>query len=244
MMEQEQRWRVRAGESLILLPDAAHACWKSCDAVTRFFWVHFQTVGQWQCVDHYEPVSPAINFYVYNPINRFSITIPQHGLLYDPQKTYFLIHKLNESHKNQTSPNTLWQQQLLFQETLMTLYAPQDEAPLSTQAKVTEHVVEFLMDNYQQTITNEDISKRLSYHVGYINRCMQQVYGCTALAYLRQYRIERAKPYLINTRYSMEFIASRNGFSNAAHFRKCFKMTTGISPQQFRCDAMDNQREN
>jgi hypothetical protein len=49
MGEGNQRSRVGQGRR-IPLPNADHVCWKPCDAVTRFCWAHFQTLGAWKCV--------------------------------------------------------------------------------------------------------------------------------------------------------------------------------------------------
>lgn len=233
MGEGDQRWRVGQGETLILLPNAEHVCWKPCDAVTRFYWAHFQTLGEWKCVEKVDLPAPSVDFYIYSPINQFSIVLPQYTTLSDPQKTYEMMDELNRSRITQ-SPEKMWEQQMLFQKVLMSLCEAADEESVGAQHKVAGQVVEFLMDNYQRQITNVTISRHLAYHTGYINRCMQQVYGCTALDYLKRYRVERAKAYLTHTSHSMEFVASRTGFSSAVHFGKSFKKKTGMSPQQYR----------
>lgn len=233
MGEDGEQWRLGQGEVLILLPEAAHFCWKPCDAVTRFHWLHFQMVGQWRLTDQLETPSQRGNFYVYSHINKFPVFLPRFSTLREPRPFYALLDELGELRKDNAAQG-MWRQQTVFQRVLMALSFVDQTVWQSPREQVAGRTVAFLMQQFDQPIDNYALQSHLSYHPAYINRCMGEFYGCTALEFLKQYWIEQSKLYLQQTEQSVEFISSRIGFNSAAHYGKCFKQVLGCSPQQFR----------
>jgi len=242
MAEEQEKWRITKGDALILLPDAAHVCWRPCDSVTRFYWLHFQTVGQWHCAA--QPSQPHLdnNFYVYSPINKFSVSILQYQPLQDPEAMYTMLDELNDIQKD-NSARGMWKQQLVFQRVLMALSTMDQQQWQSPCEELAGKTVRFLMENFDHPIDNDTLKEHLSYHPTYINRCMKTCYGCTALEFLRRYRIERSKLYLLQTERPIEFISSKIGFNSAAHYSKCFRQLLGCSPQQFRKEYSHQAKE-
>lgn len=78
----------------------------------------------------------------------------------------------------------------------------------------------------------------LSIYVGQsereINRVFNEHYGQTAFAFIREYRINRAKEMLLKTRFSITQIAQDVGYSSSANFSTAFKSVVGLSPREYR----------
>lgn len=78
----------------------------------------------------------------------------------------------------------------------------------------------------------------LAFHVGRsakdINRAFSLHLDQTASAYMRVFRIEKAKEMLAKTRLPISHIAQNVGYSSAANFSTAFKSTVGLSPVQYR----------
>lgn len=72
--------------------------------------------------------------------------------------------------------------------------------------------------------------KRLAY-------CFREALGVTPMAYLRRFRLERAREQLIATDLPITQIAYSTGFQEAAHFSRTFRTHFGISARTLRDHA-------
>ena len=75
---------------------------------------------------------------------------------------------------------------------------------------------------------------RLHYSPPHLHRLCQAQFGKSPIQKLIHLRIERAKNLLINTRWSVQHIASYVGYTNIFNFSKSFKKLVGVSPSEFR----------
>ena len=67
----------------------------------------------------------------------------------------------------------------------------------------------------------------------YYRNIFQSVFGVPPTRYIQQYRVEKAKELLLNSRASVEEIAVAVGFANSSYFCKVFKSLTGLTPSEF-----------
>ena len=49
--EEGTTYAVKGGSFLILRPDCSHRSTRVCEEETHFYWIHFQTVGDWHNVE-------------------------------------------------------------------------------------------------------------------------------------------------------------------------------------------------
>ena len=94
--------------------------------------------------------------------------------------------------------------------------------------------VRFLENNYFKKIKIEELSDTLGYSRAHFTTAFTQATGKSPYAYLLEIRLEKAKEFLINKRFSIEEIAYSVGFSSLVRFSELFKKYTGVSPMQFR----------
>lgn len=97
-----------------------------------------------------------------------------------------------------------------------------------------ETVIEYIQDNYSESISNEDIAKAVNYHPYHLNRLMLKYTGLTLHKYLLNYRLEKAREYLINKKYSISVIAEKCGFCSSYHLTNAFKQKYGCPPSKYR----------
>ena len=67
-----------------------------------------------------------------------------------------------------------------------------------------------------------------------LNRCFKKAYGTTVYSWLRNFRLERARSHLQQSRCNITAIAFQCGFSSASHFSQAFKQQYGCSPLEYR----------
>uniref|UniRef100_UPI003AB7AC7A helix-turn-helix domain-containing protein n=1 Tax=Eisenbergiella sp. TaxID=1924109 RepID=UPI003AB7AC7A len=72
------------------------------------------------------------------------------------------------------------------------------------------------------------ISKTQLYYI------FKEVTGITVSEYITEYRITKAKDFLINTDLSVEMISQAVGYMNISSFSRVFKLKAGCSPLQYR----------
>jgi AraC family transcriptional regulator, transcriptional activator of pobA len=78
------------------------------------------------------------------------------------------------------------------------------------------------------------IARELGYSPAYCARLFKSVYGVSPRQYLSTVKLREAQLLLLNRELSMEQVAERLGFRDAAHFSKQFKRWTKLSPSEYR----------
>lgn len=230
MGEEDQQWEVKSGQTLLLLPDRYHYAVKPCEEETVFYWTHFDFKGTWQQADlDASPVYPIRNAWD----NPYSIRIRQYA---SPPEFALAERHLRQmlAYSNQFRSAAYWNEQQLFMELLRLLeegYKGNADSPALNLAEKTEA---YLRQHYQEEVTNEVLAEALHFHSNYIVRCMKEIYNCTPMEYLQEYRLEQAKLLLVKTEWSIAQISEHVGFQYTPYFSSCFKKYTGISPLRFR----------
>lgn len=106
---------------------------------------------------------------------------------------------------------------------------PQDEVGIAVlRAKSLIH--EF----YATGITLEEIAARLRLTPEYLSTQFHQEVGMTFSAYIREYRIAKAKELLLGTQLKLHQVAERVGYSDPKYFSQVFKKATGQLPAEYR----------
>jgi two-component system response regulator YesN len=72
---------------------------------------------------------------------------------------------------------------------------------------------------------------------------MKAEFGCTAIEYLTQYRISVAKKQLAFTEVPIKDIATMVGFKTVQHFGRILKAYTGLSPAEYRKQAVNKRKQ-
>jgi transcriptional regulator GlxA family with amidase domain len=95
-------------------------------------------------------------------------------------------------------------------------------------------IQEWIEVNYAQNVNLEELAEKMGLSLRQFNRRFKSATGETAIKYLQQIRVEKAKQELIDTKQTFDAISLNAGYENASFFRRIFKSNTGISPAQYR----------
>lgn len=82
--------------------------------------------------------------------------------------------------------------------------------------------------------TIEAMCEQVHYSSPHLHRLCKAQFSKSPVQQLIHLRMERAKSLLLNTRWSIQHIASYVGYTNIFNFSKRFKKTVGMSPSNFR----------
>lgn len=240
MGEEDNHYDVEAGHALILRPDAHHYATNANKGQTTYYWVHFQTTGDWsvaeQALERPTEDSPGMSAHTTNiyTTKTFVKQLPQFTKLLQPTKMADSLQRLVQLNMNDHIPSVRWKQQLIFQEVIEHLSASIELSGPSPQALCAEKAASYLRAHYRSDITAQQLGESINFHPVYIARCMQKEFGCAPFDYLLRFRIEQAKLLLLQTDLAVARIAEEVGFNHAAYFTSCFAKYEGISPRKYR----------
>lgn len=104
-----------------------------------------------------------------------------------------------------------------------------------TNSELCEKVLAYIQKNfYNTTLTNNDIAMHFNYHPYHLSNIFKNEIGKTLHQFLNYYRLKTARELLITTQYDVSEIAWMCGFSSPAYFTKMFRISTGLTPREFR----------
>ncbi|WP_099466720.1 response regulator [Konateibacter massiliensis] len=96
-------------------------------------------------------------------------------------------------------------------------------------------IKEYIGSHYQnESLSIKDISEHVFLSSSYVCTIFKTETGKTLNQYLTEYRIEKAKKLLMDSRYKITDISAKVGYSDGNYFGKTFKKLAGLSPSEFR----------
>ena len=113
--------------------------------------------------------------------------------------------------------------------------ALQRQHKLSSEAqRLVRKAMAYVQQNYQETLTRQDLARHVGMSDDYLTYCFRQELGMTPIAYLNRYRVTQAKGLLKGTGKTITEIALDVGFSDSGYFSRVFRKEVGLSPDAYR----------
>lgn len=106
------------------------------------------------------------------------------------------------------------------------------------QDKAILRICSFLEHNLYRDVTLEEIERLYHLDRSYLGRLFHQRYGTSIIRYHQMIRVNRSKELLMYTNATVTEIAEEMGFANVSDFSRTFKRMAGISPSNFRRNAL------
>jgi len=262
LTENDIPYTVQEGEYLILNPIGRHFSHKPTTSQTLFHWLHFVHEGTYSISEKVESVRKGANSklsgeYVQYALSdlkpslknirpmyvpdRTNISLNVHRRLSESEQQDFMrIHKMlnsamtsryNDSYvmRSRSNSEVHFQQLFLALIELLQIQPGQEKAN-----KLADGIMGYIVQNYYQNITLEQLSDSFNFHTAHIIRTFKKEYGVTPIEALNNVRIDKAKQLLENTSLSTTEIASKVGYSTPSYFARVFKKTVGLTPQAYR----------
>ena len=99
---------------------------------------------------------------------------------------------------------------------------------------VRENIEHYIRENYSRELSMQDVAKAMNYSDAYFCKLFKQCFKVNFSAWLNEYRIDRAREMLQNTRLSVREVSIACGYSDANYFARVFKRVTGKTPSEYR----------
>ncbi len=108
--------------------------------------------------------------------------------------------------------------------------------PPHVPASRREIIETYLEVNCIRDIGLADLAEVLSLTPPRASEAVKNLFGQNFCAVLREKRLEKARLLLRNSSFTMDSVARRCGFRDAAYFHRIFRKSTGMTPVRFRCE--------
>lgn len=95
-------------------------------------------------------------------------------------------------------------------------------------------VLEFIDDNYQNSITLQQAAEKVFLNVWYLSDLFKREVGVTFSEYVQNKRIEKARQLLRETPMKLYEVSYAVGIKEQAYFSSVFKKATGMTPRKYR----------
>lgn len=96
-----------------------------------------------------------------------------------------------------------------------------------------ENVIDYIHNHYMETISITRLAEIFGMDGRRFSYIFQKNLGMSPLAYLTEYRINRAKELLIQEGNSITAVASCVGYTDPLYFSRLFKKYSGMSPSNY-----------
>lgn len=95
-------------------------------------------------------------------------------------------------------------------------------------------IMDYIKSNYNKKVTLDELCEFYSLSKTWICKCFWQANHMTIFEYKLTLQLNEAKKLLGSTKYTINKIAERTGFSSPNYFTAVFKKNEGITPLRFR----------
>lgn len=99
---------------------------------------------------------------------------------------------------------------------------------------VIKKAINYIRENYQEGITQEEVSRKLDITPEYLSTLFNREMGINFSTFLKQFRISHAKRLLKGTEMKIYEVAQAVGYNDAKYFARVFKEEQGLSPADYR----------
>lgn len=112
--------------------------------------------------------------------------------------------------------------------------AGEEELADRRMAMIRENIECYIREHYSTEISMQSVAKAMNYSDAYFCKLFKQCFKVNFSAWLNEYRIDRAREMLQNTRLSVREVSIACGYSDANYFARVFKRVTGKTPSEYR----------
>ncbi len=100
--------------------------------------------------------------------------------------------------------------------------------------RVVSRVLDYIRDHFAEDISLDDVSRMVDISPYYFSKLFKREMGVNFIEYLTDLRIQKAKEYMANPKYSIKEVCSMCGYSDPNYFSRIFRKYVGVSPSEYR----------
>lgn len=122
-------------------------------------------------------------------------------------------------------------------------YIPIVPIPYSTYNAKVNSVIQYIASNYHNILDLMEAASLVSVTPQYLSSLFKKVTNYTFVSYYNAYRLNLAAWMLQNTQKEIKDIALDCGFDSPSYFTEVFHKTTKKTPQEYRREALAEDKQ-
>jgi AraC-like DNA-binding protein len=236
MSENDVKYRIGAGEMLLLEPGLRHVGHRPCEGNTEIYWIHFKHSKPRSKLPDKEIVwSTRVGEGTDRDLvpQEQHLYLPKHGA-YDRQRIEPIVEEILQLRSGLVMALAL-DMQVLLAKLLSQLQASLRQERVSSRSLiVAEQVMGYLELKKRESFAASQMAEELHFNEDYAARCLRKHTGLSPLQYHHMVRSEEAKQLLRHTQLSLQEIAEAMGYGHYNYFSRMFRKSTGLTPGAYR----------
>ena len=158
----------------------------------------------------------------------------------EDSKVFEMLFRLCLAENESVTPDTRYLKHLIMCIFLKILkLAPDGKGKSSSNEQPIQTALLYMHMHFRENPTLNEVAKIAHYNVSHFSSAFHKEMGTTYCDYLNRLKISYAKELLICTNLKISNICNECGFTSHSNFLRLFKKTIGISPMQFRKQAIE-----
>ncbi|WP_251206956.1 helix-turn-helix domain-containing protein [Acetatifactor aquisgranensis] len=105
---------------------------------------------------------------------------------------------------------------------------------VSADSLKVDKIKQFIRQHYDEQLSLNDIAAHFYITPNYLCALFKKETGGNVMRYLNDYRLKRAREFLLTTQMKIHLVAETVGFRNVSYFCQKFRDTYGETPENFR----------
>lgn len=107
------------------------------------------------------------------------------------------------------------------------------ESKIPAENDISEYVKDYIRSNVNKKLCVSDIAKSIPINASYLSTLFKRSTGITLVEYINKAKLEKAKEYIRDGKYSFTQISETLSFNSVHYFSKQFKKRFGITPSEY-----------
>lgn len=210
LWEQDRRFDVHAGESLLLWPGRRHYGATPYPRGLSFYWLHFQVADRAKAPE---------------------IKVPQHARVARVERLTGLFHRFLDDQESQCL-DSMDAALLLLQMLREVARAPNGNAARET--VLVGRTEAYISSHLTEPLSTGRIARALRVNPDYLNRAFHRARRMTLTEHIHRRRLHDAEALLREGTGTVLEIANACGFTSVGHFRRLFERHNGLTPTAYR----------
>lgn len=108
---------------------------------------------------------------------------------------------------------------------------------------VAENIRLYIETHYMEDIALQDVAAAMNYSDAYFCKLFKQCFDKSFVSYLTWFRIEKAKEMLEDILVNVKNVSIDVGYRDSNYFTKVFKRLVGVTPSDYRLQALQKKEE-
>jgi AraC-like DNA-binding protein len=217
LKEDDRRFTLGPGETLVLFPGRCHRGIGRFPEGLQFYWLHFQIHEAEQCTGRVE-----------------TLAVRQHVVLQNPARTEELFRLFLHDQETDHLLRLTGPAYLRLMLANMEIAEEQEHVAGQEMNRHASDADHYIRTHFHEPIQPAMIAAHFKLNVDYIGRLYKQAYGITLTQGIQRERLKKAREFLLDSDANINEVAAECGYTGSAYFRRCFEKLEGLSPRAWR----------